>query len=104
MYAVFETGGLQFEVNEGDVLHVPKLPVTPGEAVNFDKVLLIKGETDPIIGKPYIESAAIQAEVVAQGKEDKIIVATYKRRTKYRRRAGHRQPYTEIKVNKISVP
>jgi large subunit ribosomal protein L21 len=104
MYAVFETGGLQFEVAEGDSLNVPRLPISPGETVKFDKILLIKADSDPLVGKPYIENAAVEAEVVNQGKAEKIIVSTYKRRTKYRRKAGHRQPYTEIKINKISIP
>jgi large subunit ribosomal protein L21 len=104
MYAVFETGGLQFEVSEGDTLQIPKLPMSPGDPVKFDKILLITGDSDPLVGKPYIENAAVEAEVVNQGKAEKIIVSTYKRRTKYRRKAGHRQPYTEIKVNKIALP
>jgi large subunit ribosomal protein L21 len=104
MYAVIETGGLQFEVAEGDTLSIPKLAISQGETVKFDKVLLIKGESDPLIGTPYIDSAAVEAEVLKQGKADKVIVATYKRRTKYRRKAGHRQAFTEIKINKIAVP
>jgi len=104
MYAVFETGGLQFEASEGDVLDIPRLPITPGENVKFDKVLLIKADSDPLVGTPYIENAAIEAEVMGQGKASKVIVSTYKKRTKYRRRAGHRQPYTEIKINRIAIP
>ena len=104
MYAVFETGGLQFEASEGDTLHVPKIPIAPGETVKFDKILLIKAESDPLVGKPYIENASVEAQVVNQGKAEKVIVSTYKRRTKYRRKAGHRQPYTEIKINKIAIP
>jgi large subunit ribosomal protein L21 len=104
MYAIFETGGLQFEAAEGDVLEIPRLPHNPGEPVKFEKVLLIKGDTDPLVGKPYIDNAAIEAEIVSQGKADKVIVSTYKRRTKYRRKAGHRQPFTEIKINKIALP
>ncbi|MBD3381676.1 MAG: 50S ribosomal protein L21 [candidate division Zixibacteria bacterium] len=103
MYAVIETGGLQFEVEEGKSLHIPRLASTVGDKVSFDKVLLISGD-EPKVGKPYVENATVEAEVVNQGKEDKIIVSTYKRRTKYRRKAGHRQPYTEIKINRIAVP
>jgi large subunit ribosomal protein L21 len=104
MYAVFETGGLQFEAAEGDTLQIPKLPMSPGDAVTFDRILLISGDSDPLVGKPYIENAAVKAEILNQGKAEKVIVSTYKRRTKYRRKAGHRQPYTEIKVNKIALP
>jgi len=104
MYAIFETGGLQFEVSEGDVLDVPRLPNPPGEPIKFEKILLIKGDTEPLVGKPYVDNAAVEAEIVSQGKADKVIISTYKRRTKYRRKAGHRQPYTEIKINKIALP
>jgi len=104
MYAVIETGGLQFEVAEGQTLDIPKLAVEPGEKVTFDRVLLVTGESDPLVGKPYIENAAVEAEVLQQGKAEKIIVSKYKRRTKYRRKTGHRQPYTEIKISKITTP
>lgn len=103
MYAILESGGLQFKVEEGEKLKIPKLEAKTGEKVTFDKVLLIsRDEKEPLIGMPYLENAKITAEVLSTGKGEKITVYKFKRRVKYRRKKGHRQEYTEVKINKIS--
>ncbi|MFH2054744.1 MAG: 50S ribosomal protein L21 [bacterium] len=104
MYAVVESGSLQFSVSEGDLIRIPKIAGEPGSAFDIDKVLLLAGEGAPLVGKPYVDGAKVETEVVGQGKADKVLVFKFKRRTKYRRLRGHRQPYTELKVSKIVVP
>ncbi len=104
MYVIMETGGMQFNVQEGDKVKIPKLDVEPGKKFTFDKVLLVGGQEKPLIGTPYIEGAKIEAQVTEQGKSDKITVFKYKKRTKYRKKTGHRQPYTEVLIKKINLP
>jgi large subunit ribosomal protein L21 len=104
MYAIMETGGLQFNVHEGDKVKIPKMDLEPGKKFTFDKILLIGGQEKPVIGTPYVEGAKIEAQVTEQGKSDKIIVFKFKRRTKYRRKKGHRQAYTEVLIKKINLP
>lgn len=105
MYAIMETGGLQFKVREGDKLKIPKLATVEGKEVAFDKVLLIsRDEKEPLVGKPYLEGAKIEAQVLTIGKGEKILVYKFRRRVKYRRKRGHRQDYTQVLINKISVP
>jgi len=104
MYAIVESGGLQFSVSEGDLIRIPKLAGEAGSAYDLEKVLLLAGEGEPLVGKPYVEGAKVETEVVGQGKADKVLVFKFKRRVKYRRLKGHRQPYTELKVSKIVAP
>ncbi|MFH1699834.1 MAG: 50S ribosomal protein L21 [Candidatus Zixiibacteriota bacterium] len=104
MYAVIETGGTQFTVEEGALVKVPKLDGAVGEKVTIDKVLLISGNDKPVVGNPYVENATVEAELLAQDKDEKITVYKIKRRTKYRRTKGHRQSYTELKITKINTP
>ncbi|MGB2697524.1 MAG: 50S ribosomal protein L21 [Candidatus Zixiibacteriota bacterium] len=104
MYAIMETGGLQFNVQEGDKIKIPKLDLEPGKKFTFEKILLIGGQEKPVVGTPYVEGAKIEAQVTEQGKSDKIIVFKFKRRTKYRRKKGHRQTYTEVLIKKINLP
>lgn len=104
MYAVVESGGLQFSVSEGDVIRVPKFTGDDGATHDIEHVLLLAGDGEPIVGKPYVEGAKVETEVVGQGKDDKVLVFKFKRRVKYRKLRGHRQPYTELKVNKIVAP
>ncbi len=104
MYAVFESGGLQFNVAEGNMIKVPHLTAKPGENISLDKVLLINDGDNAKIGNPYLDSAHIEAEVVQQGLAEKITVYKFKRRTKYRRTRGHRQKFTELKIKKIISP
>lgn len=101
MYAVIETGGKQYRVQEGDVLFVEKLDVVEGDTVNFDKVLLMSKDGDLVAGKPYVENAKVEASVLTQGKAKKIIVFKYKAKKNYRKKQGHRQPFTKVKVEKI---
>ncbi len=104
MYAVFQVSGFQFAAEEGDVLKVPHQAVEPGEKLDINEVMIIRDGETSTIGTPLIENASVQAEIVGHGKGDKVLIYKYKRRTKYRRTQGHRQDYSEIKVNKIVAP
>ena len=99
-YAVIETGGKQYSVSEGDLIKVEKLDAEPGNVVDLDKVLLIGGD-ETKVGAPYIDGAKVTAEVVKNGKAKKIIVFKYKAKKNYRKKQGHRQPYTELKITSI---
>lgn len=102
MYAVIETGGKQYTVHEGDVLKIEKLDVAEGEAVSFDKVLMINGDAGLKVGTPYVEGAKIEAKVLRQAKEKKIIVYKYKAKKNERKKKGHRQPYTLVEIGKLA--
>ncbi len=104
MYAVFESGGLQFRAEEGATIKVPHMEANPGDTISIDKVLMIKSGDDSFVGTPYLDAAKIEAEVVGEGKSDKVDVYKFKRRTKYRKLRGHRQQFTEIKIKSITVP
>ena len=101
MYAVIETGGKQYRVQEGDVIRIEKLNIASGEAVKFDKVLLVADEGKLNVGKPYVDGAAVEGLVEKQDKAKKIIVFKYKAKKDYRKKQGHRQPYTQVKIEKI---
>jgi len=102
MFAVIQTGGKQYRVAQGDRLRVEKLQGDVGAAVTFDKVLLVGGESVKV-GNPLVSGAKVSAEIVAQGRDKKIIVFKFRRRKNYRRKQGHRQPYTELKITGVSV-
>ncbi|WP_026893741.1 50S ribosomal protein L21 [Clostridiisalibacter paucivorans] len=102
MYAVLETGGKQYRVQEGDVLFVEKLDTNEGETHSFDKVLLVSGDNGVNVGRPYVEGAKVEAKVLDHGKSKKVIVFKYKAKKDYRRKQGHRQPYTKIQIEKIN--
>jgi len=102
MYAVIETGGKQVRVSEGSVIYVEKLDVEAGTAYTFDKVLMVGGE-NVVVGNPYVAGASVEATVEKQGKQKKILVLKYKAKKKYRRKQGHRQPYTKLVINKINA-
>ena len=102
MYAVIKTGGKQYRVNEGDRLRVEKLEGAVGDFVQMPEVLMLGGETVSI-GKPLVSGAKVSAQIVGQGLGKKIIVFKMRRRKRYRRKNGHRQPFTEIKVTSISA-
>ncbi|UCD64123.1 MAG: 50S ribosomal protein L21 [Candidatus Zixiibacteriota bacterium] len=104
MYAVFELAGMQFSASEGDVLKVPLQEVEQGNRISITDVLLVKTNGETKVGKPYLDNAVVEAEVLGHGQGDKVQVYKYKRRTKYRRRQGHRQDYSEIKIDKIVPP
>ena len=103
MYAVIETGGKQYKVQEGDVVFVEKLEAEDGTVVTFDKVLAISDEGNVTFGKPLVDNASVSAKVLGQGKDKKIIVFKYKPKKGYRNKNGHRQPYTKVQIDKISV-
>jgi large subunit ribosomal protein L21 len=102
MYAVIRTGGKQYRVSEGQLLRVEKLPGSKGDKVNFSEVLLLGGDS-PKIGQPLIKGAAVAAEITAQDRGPKIIVFKFRRRKNYRRKNGHRQPYTVLKITGITA-
>ncbi len=101
MYAVFQIAGKQFHAEKGDVLRVPLLGKEKGAKIEITEVLLLKDKDKVEIGNPFVASAKVVAIVQDQGKDDKVRIYKYKRRTKYRRSQGHRQDYTEIKISKI---
>ncbi len=100
MYAVIKTGGKQYRVAEGEKLRVEKLPGNPGDSITFDEVLFVGGDAVKI-GQPIVAGAAVSAKIVAQDRAKKIIVFKLRRRKNYRRKQGHRQPYTELQITGI---
>ena len=103
MYAIIETGGKQYRVSEGDVIRVEKLRAQEGETVELDRVLAVSDGEKLMVGQPVLENAKVTTTVLKHGKGKKIIVFKYKPKKNYRRKKGHRQPYTEIKIEKIEV-
>lgn len=103
MYAIIETGGKQYRVEEGKAVRVEKLPAEKGEEILFDRVLLYSDGTETRIGSPYIESCRVKGRVTVQGRGRKIIVFKYKAKKNYRRKQGHRQPFTEVLVKQIEL-
>lgn len=103
MYAIIQTGGKQYRVSEGDVISVEKLDAAAGEAVSFDQVLTVVKDDSVQVGKPYLASAKVTAKVVDHGKGKKILVFKYKAKSNYRRRQGHRQPFTKVVIEKIEA-
>lgn len=102
MYAIIETGGKQLKVEEGQSIFVEKLAAEAGETVTFDKVLFVGGD-DTKVGTPTVEGASVTAKVVEQGRDKKIIVFKFKKRKNYRRKQGHRQPFTKVTIEKINA-
>lgn len=103
MYAIVETGGKQYRVSEGSTIHVEKIQGEPDETVELDRVLLIQDGETTRVGTPYVEGARVIAKIVKQAKAPKILVFKYKAKKNYRRRYGHRQPYTALLVEKIEA-
>ena len=102
-HAIIETGGKQYRVKEGDILFIEKLPSEEGDTVKFDNVLAIFGESGPTFGAPLISGASVSASVVKNGKSKKIIVYKMRPKKGYRKKQGHRQPYTKVQIEKITV-
>jgi large subunit ribosomal protein L21 len=100
MYAVFKTGGKQYRVAAGDKVRVEKLPGNVGDAVAFQDVLLVSGETVKL-GRPLVGGAKVEAKIVGQGLGPKIIIFKFKRRKNFRRKTGHRQPFTALEITNI---
>ncbi len=103
MYAVIETGGKQYRVEEGQIITVERLPVPEGKTVTFDRVLLVRGEQGVQVGQPVVEGAKVVGTVVAHQKDRKKIVFRYRRKNRYRVKRGHRQPITRVKIESIEV-
>ena len=103
MFAVIQTGGKQYKVRPGQILEVELLPFAPGTAVDLDQVLLIATESETTIGQPLVEGAVVRTTVARQGRGDKIIVFRYKSKKRYRRKTGHRQNYTYLKIDGIDL-
>ncbi|RVU54921.1 50S ribosomal protein L21 [Anaerosphaera multitolerans] len=101
MYAVIETGGKQYTVKVGDKVKIEKLNGEEGEKVTFDKVLLVGGD-DLKVGKPYVEGAKVEAKILLQAKDKKIIVYKYKAKKNERKKKGHRQPFTLVEIENIN--
>lgn len=103
MYAIIATGGKQYRVQEGDVIFVEKLDAEVDSAVEFNEVIAISDDGKLSLGKPIVEGASVSGKVLSQGKEKKVIVYKYKPKKDYRRKQGHRQPYTKVQIEKINA-
>ena len=101
MYAIIATGGKQYKVSEGDIIKVEKLGVAEGETVTYDQVLAVNNGT-LTIGTPTVSGATVTASVVRVGKDKKVIVYKYKNKTGYHKKNGHRQLFTQVKIEKIN--
>jgi large subunit ribosomal protein L21 len=100
MYAVIQTGGKQYKVSQGDVIEVEKLDAQPGAEVAFD-VLLVANDADINIGKPFVEGVKANAKVIEHGKGPKVIIFKYKPKKDFRKKQGHRQPFTRVEITSI---
>lgn len=103
MYAIIETGGKQYRVKEGDTLFVEKLDANQGETVTIDNVLAVSKDGNLTVGTPIVDGAKVEAKVIEQGKAKKVIVFKYKPKKDYRKKRGHRQPYTKLVIEKIEA-
>jgi large subunit ribosomal protein L21 len=103
MYAIIETGGKQYQVKEGDVVFVEKLAVEAEDAVTFDKVIVVGKEDGIVVGAPYVDGATVEAKVLKNGKAKKITVFTYKPKKGEKKKQGHRQPYTQVRIEAIKA-
>ena len=103
MHAIIVTGGKQYKVAEGDVVYIEKLDQEAGDVVKFDQVLAIIDGEEATFGTPVVEGASVEANVVKNGKGKKVLVFKYKPKKNYRRRQGHRQPYTKVEITKVNA-
>ncbi|EKN6077731.1 50S ribosomal protein L21 [Yersinia enterocolitica] len=103
MYAVFQSGGKQHRVSEGQTIRLEKLDIATGEAVEFDQVLMIANGEEINIGAPLVVGGVVKAEVVAHGRGEKIKIVKFRRRKHYRKQQGHRQWFTDVKITCISA-
>ena len=103
MYAVIETGGKQYRVQEGDTVFVEKLGVDEGEEITFDKVIALSNDNGFVIGAPYVDGVKVLAKAVKNGKEKKVVIFKFKAKKNYRNKKGHRQPYTKVQIEKIEA-
>ena len=100
MYAIIKTGGKQYRVQQDDVLAIEKINAVKGDKVTFDQVVALGGDK-LVVGTPFVKGCTVQAEVLEQGKKDKVVIFKYKAKKDYRRKIGHRQPYTLVKITGI---
>ena len=103
MYAIVNSGGKQYKVEEGDILRVEKVPGDIGNKIEFERVLMVSDGENIHVGDPVLENTTVQGHIIEQDKGKKIIVFKYKRRKRYRRKQGHRQLYTAVKIDKIQT-
>ena len=103
MHAIIETGGKQYKVQEGDLLYVEKLDAEPEAAVEFDRVLAVFEAEKIKLGSPYVPDVTVTGRVIKQGRQKKIIVFKMKPKKTYRRKQGHRQPYTKVRIESITA-
>ena len=103
MYAIIESCGRQYKVQEGDVIFFEKLDTEEGKKVTFDNVVLVSDGKDVKVGTPYVKECKVEGNVVSHGKGKKIIVYKYKPKKNYRKTQGHRQPYTKVEITSIKV-
>lgn len=101
MYAIIQTGGKQYRVQPGDTIEVEWLHAEPGSQVELDRVMMVGEGDDVAVGRPFVEGARVQAEVVDEGRGRKIIVFKFKNKTRYRRKNGHRQHFTRLTIQNI---
>lgn len=102
MYAIIETGGKQYKVQNGDVLFIEKLDAAEESSVTFDKVIALYNDKDLKVGSPYVKGANVEARVVKNGKSKKITIFTYRAKKCSKRKMGHRQPYTKVQIDTIN--
>ena len=103
MYAIIETGGKQYKVENGDVIYIEKLEVEADSTITFDKVIAVGADDGIKAGAPYVDGASVEAKGVKNGKGKKIVVATYKAKNNEKRKMGHRQPYTKVEISAINA-
>jgi len=103
MYAVVETGGKQYRVEEGDIISVEKLDAEVGTTINLSEVLVVGRANETLVGAPYVAGATVKADVVENGKAQKVVIFKYKAKKDSRKKQGHRQPYTKLQIKAISV-
>jgi large subunit ribosomal protein L21 len=103
MYAIMASGGKQYRVQEGDVLRLEKIDGEVGASVSFDQVLMVSDGEEVQLGRPVLEGATVHAHILEQDKARKILVFKFKRRKRYRRKLGHRQPYTAVQIDRIET-
>lgn len=101
-FAVIRTGGKQYLISPGQKLKIEKLDAKEGDTISFDQILLIGGEKDAEIGTPLLKGVRVEAKVLFQGRAKKVIVFKYHSKTRYRKKKGHRQSFTEVEIRKIS--
>lgn len=102
-FAIIETGGKQYKVSEGAAFHTEKLPRKEGDKISFDKVLLFADGEKVTVGTPYISGASVSADLTGTGRARKVTTIKYKAKSRYFKKRGHRQPYSEVKVEVIKV-